>query len=113
MNKTLLKQTILELFEEVTEENSTDIRLDESFKPAYHALLKFLLKMVQKGKFRRPYDIDTSSGRMVFVTKGGKKLVINDANIGITILKTWKGRKDKNFFDYSEHDEIMKFALAG
>jgi hypothetical protein len=112
MNKTLLKQTILELFEEVKLENSDSVNLDESFKPAYHSLLKFLLKMVHKGKFRRPYDVDTSSGRLVFVTKGGKKLIINDANIGITILKTWKGKRDKNFFDYSEHDEIMKFALA-
>lgn len=113
MNKNLLKKTILEIFEEVKTSNTQTDRLDESFKPAYHALLKFLLNMVKKGKFRRPYDVDTKSGRLVFVTTGGKKIVVNDAKIGVTIFKTWSGKKDKDFFDYSEHDEILKFAQAG
>ena len=69
--------------------------------------------MVHKGKFKRPYDIDDNSGRMVFITKGGKKIVVNDAKLGVTVWKTWKNKKDKNFFDYSEHEEILKFAQAG
>ena len=112
MKKDELRQTILDIFEEVVSENETEI-LPEGFSAAYTALVKFFIKMVHKGKFRRPYDIDDSSGRMVFVTKGGKKIIVNDANIGVTVFKTWKGKKDKNFFDYSEHDEILKFAQAG
>jgi hypothetical protein len=49
---------------------------------------------------------------MVFITKGGKKIVVNDAKLGVTVWKTWKNKKDKNFFDYSEHEEILKFAQA-
>jgi hypothetical protein len=112
MKKTELRQTILDIFEEVKSENDPE-QVIEGFGAAYMGLVKFLLKMVHKGKFRRPYDIDSGSGRMVFVTKGGKRIVINDANIGVTIHKTWKNKKDNNFFDYSEHDEIMKFAQAG
>ena len=112
MNKTELRQTILDIFEEVQVETPTT--LDEAkFSAAYNALLKFFIKMVHKGKLRRPYDIDDSSGRMVFLTAGGKKIVVNDANIGVTVFKTWKGKKDKNFFSYGDHAEILKFAQAG
>jgi len=111
MNKIELRQTILDIFEDVTIEGKSP-RLDEGFSAAYHSLLKFFIKMVHKGKFRRPYDIDDSSGRMVFITKGGKKIVVNDAKIGVTVWKTWKNKKDKNFFDYSEHEEILKFAQS-
>ena len=112
MNRTELRQTILDIFEEVQRE-PTAHRLDEGFSAAYMSLVKFFIKMVHKGKFRRPYDIDDNSGRMVFITKGGKKIVVNDAKLGVTVWKTWKNKKDKNFFDYSEHDEILKFAQAG
>ena len=108
-----MKQTILDIFEEVQTENNFEQLSEGAFSAAYTALVKFFIKMVHKGKLRRPYDIDSESGRMVFVTKGGKKIVVNDANIGVTVFKTWKGKKDKNFFDYSEHDEILKFAQAG
>lgn len=112
MNKTELRKTILDIFEEVKSDHPNRT-VDEGFSAAYNGLLKFLLKMVQKGKFKRPYDVDSQSGRMVFITKGGKKIIINDANIGVTVFKTWKGKKDKNFFDYSEHEELLKFAQAG
>ena len=111
MKKTELRQTILDIFEEVQSENSPE-QVTEGFGAAYMSLVKFFLKMVHKGKFRRPYDIDDSSGRMVFITKGGKKIVVNDAKLGVTVWKTWKNKTDKNFFDYSEHDEILKFAQA-
>lgn len=113
MNKTDLEKTILNIYEEIKQEKQSELQINESLKPAYQSLMKFLLTKVKKGVFKRTYDIDTNTGRMNFVTKGGKNLVFNDAKIGITIFKTWKGRKDKNFFDYSEHDEILKFALDG
>lgn len=111
MKKTELRQTILDIFEEVKSENNSE-QMTEGFSAAYMGLVKFFLKMVHKGKFKRPYDIDSESGRMVFITKGGKKIVVNDANLGVTVFKTWKNKKDKNFFDYSEHEEILKFAQA-
>ena len=111
MMKTQLRQTVLDIFEEVRLERESP-RVDEGFSAAYMSLVKFLIKMVHKGKFKRPYDIDDGSGRMVFITKGGKKIVVNDAKLGVTVFKTWKNKKDKNFFDYSEHEEILKFAQA-
>jgi len=111
MTKTELRQTILDIFEEVTLETPTT--LDEgTFTGAYNGLLKFFIKMVHKGKFRRPYDVDDSSGRMVFITAGGKKIVVNDAKLGVTVWKTWKNKTDKNFFGYDDHKEILKFAQA-
>ncbi len=112
MNKTQLKKTILELFEEVKTETSSE-QVNEGLSSAMLGLVKFLLGLVKKGKFRRPYDIDTNSGRLVFVTKGGKKLVFHDQTIGVTIHKTWKNKKDSNFFGYDETDAILKFALEG
>ena len=112
MNKTELRQTILDIFEEI-KTDTTNSELCEGFSSAYMPLVKFFLKMVHKGKIRRPYDIDDSSGRMVFVTAGGKKIVVNDAKLGVTVFKTWKGKKDKEFFDYDQHEEILKFAQAG
>ena len=112
MNKTHLKETILELFEEVKTENSSE-DINEGLSSAMLGVVKFLLGLVKKGKFRRPYDIDDNSGRLVFITAGGKKLIFNDANIGVTIHKTWKGKKDSDFFGYDETDAMMKFAFKG
>mgnify|MGYP006143781955 CR=1 FL=1 len=107
-----LRQTILDIFEEVhTDKNSET--LCEGFSSSYTALVKFFIKMVHKGKIRRPYDIDDSSGRMVFITAGGKKIVVNDMKLGVTVFKTWNGKKDKEFFDYNDHASILKFAQAG
>ena len=111
MKKTELKQNVLDIFEELKTERSSQT-VDEGFSAAYMSLVKFFIKMVHKGKFKRPYDIDDMSGRMVFITKGGKKIVVNDAKLGVTVWKTWKNKTDKNFFDYSEHEEILKFAQS-
>jgi hypothetical protein len=112
MNKTQLRETILELFEEVKVDASKE-NVNEGLSSAMNGLVKFLLGLVKKGKFRRPYDIDDRSGRLVFRTAGGKKLVFHDQNIGVTIHKTWSGKKDSNFFGYDETDAILKFALEG
>lgn len=107
-----LRQTVLDIFEEMQIDESTT-EIQEGFSSAYMSLVKFFIKMVHKGKFRRPYDVDSTSGRMVFVTKGGKKIVVNDMKLGVTVFKTWKGKKDKDFFDYNDHEGILKFAQAG
>ena len=107
-----LRQTILDIFEEVQADKSSEA-LCEGFSSAYMKLVKFFIKMIHKGKIRRPYDIDDVSGRMVFVTAGGKKIVVNDAKLGVTVFKTWKNKTDKDFFDYDDHDGILKFAQAG
>lgn len=112
MKQDELKQVILDLFEEVTHERKCELKT-EGFSAAYNGLLKFFIKMVHKGKLKRPYDVDAESGRMVFITKGGKKIIVNDAKIGVTVWKTWKNKTDKDFFDYNAHDEILKFAQAG
>jgi hypothetical protein len=108
----MLKQTILKTFEEVKSERHQEIQL-ESLSTSYQTLVKFLLQMVRKGKFQRNYDIDTTSGRMVFVTMGGKKVVFNDMKLGVTAFKTWKGKKSKEFFDYTAHADILKWSQAG
>ena len=42
----------------------------------------------------------------------GKKIVFNDMKLGVTANKTWKGRKDNQFFDYNDHKKILSFSLA-
>lgn len=111
MNSTKLKNQILEIFEEI----ETDIKnelVSESLSGAYSKLAKFLLNQVKTGKFLRNYDIDTNTGRMVFNTKSGKKIVFNDMKIGVTANKIWKGKKKSDFFSYKDLDKILKFSLA-
>ena len=31
--------------------------------------------------------------------------------LGVTANKTWKGKKDNEFFDYGDHAGILKFSL--
>ena len=112
MNSEKLKTHILDIFEEIKSDAQEQLVIESLAKP-YQGLLKFLLKMVQKGKFQRNYDIDTDSGRMVFMTMGGKKVIFNDMKLGVTAFKTWKGKKDKEFFDYTDHDHILKWSQAG
>mgnify|MGYP001177371775 CR=1 FL=1 len=106
-----LKTQILDLFEEIKHEKKTELQL-EGLSSAYAKLAKFLLKQVRGGKLSRNYDIDDNSGRMVFQTGSGKKIVFNDMKLGVTANKTWKGKKDNEFFSYNDHDKILKFALA-
>tara|TARA_B100002019_G_scaffold155373_1_gene133839 strand:+ start:5783 stop:6124 length:342 start_codon:yes stop_codon:yes gene_type:complete len=106
-----LKTQILDLFEEIKHEKKTELQL-EGLSSAYAKLAKFLLKQVRGGKLSRNYDIDDNSGRMVFQTGSGKKIVFNDMKLGVTANKTWKGKKDNEFFNYNDHDKILKFALA-
>ena len=42
----------------------------------------------------------------------GKKIVFNDMKLGVTLNKTWKGKKSNEFFNYNDHKGILKFALA-
>jgi hypothetical protein len=111
MNKTQLKETILELFEEIkTETTSEDI--NEGLSGGMKGLVKYLLGVVKKGQFLRNYDIDTRSGRLMFQTGSGKKIVFNDMKLGVTLNKTWKGKKASEFFSYADHKKMLDFALA-
>ena len=112
MKSEKLKTHILDIFEEIKTDAKEQLVI-EGLSAPYQGLVKFLLKMVQKGKFKRPYDIDTNSGRMVFTTMGGKRVIFNDMKIGVTANKTWSKGKDSEFFDYDAHDEILKWARAG
>ena len=112
MKSEKLKTHILDIFEEIQADAKEQLVIEGLSLP-YQGLVKFLLKMVRKGKFQRNYDIDTSSGRMVFTTMGGKKVIFNDMKLGVTANKTWKNKKDSEFFDYTAFDEILKFAQAG
>ena len=106
-----LKSSILNIYEEILNEKQTELQL-EGLSDAYGKLAKFLLKQVQLGKFLKNYDIDTSSGRMMFKTQSGKTIVFNDMKLGVTLNKTWKGKKKSDFFSYKDHKKILKFALA-
>lgn len=110
MDTTNFNKTVNELFCEIKNEYEK-AEVTEGLSSAMNSLLKFLLAKVKKGTFQRNYDVDTSSGRMEFITKGGKRIVISDAKLGILVYKSWKNKKDKEFFDYSEHSDILKFAL--
>jgi len=110
MNTNNFNKIVNELFCEIKSEYK-EHDINEGLNSAMMSLLKFLLSKVKKGTFQRNYDVDTSSGRMEFITKGGKRIIINDAKLGILVYKTWKNKKDKEFFDYSEHADILKFAL--
>jgi len=106
-----LKDTILGIFEEVKQDKQSELQL-EGLSGAYSKLAKFLLQQVKAGKFLRNYDIDDNSGRMVFQTGSGKKIVFNDMKLGVTANKTWKGKKDNEFFNYNDHKKILSFSLA-
>lgn len=106
-----LKNQVLELYEELIADKQTELQL-EGLSSAYANLAKFLLKQVKGGKLSRNYDIDDNSGRMMFQTGSGKKIVFNDMKLGVTANKTWKGKKDKDFFGYNDHKKILKFILA-
>jgi hypothetical protein len=112
MKSEQLKTQVLDILEEIKADAREQLVI-EALSTPYQGLLKFLLKMVQKGKFQRNYDIDTDSGRMVFMTMGGKKVIFNDMKLGVTAFKTWKGKKDKEFFDYTAYDDILKWSRAG
>ena len=106
-----LESQVLNIFEEIVQDKYTELQL-EGMSGAYSKLAKFLLKQVKVGKFLRNYDIDTSSGRMVFQTGSGKKIIFNDMKLGVTANKSWKGKKDSEFFSYGDHKDMLKFALA-
>ena len=106
-----LKLNILSLYEELVDEKKAELQT-ESLSGAYGKLAKFLLKQVQVGKFLRNYDIDDSTGRMMFQTPSGKKIVFNDMKLGVTLNKSWKGKKKSDFFSYKDHKKILQFALA-
>tara|TARA_Y100000385_G_C12786585_1_gene505810 strand:- start:178 stop:516 length:339 start_codon:yes stop_codon:yes gene_type:complete len=110
MNTNNFNKIVDELFCEIQSEYDKQ-EVNEGLSSAMNALLKFLLTQVRKGTFQRNYDVDVNSGRLKFTTKGGKEIIINDAKLGILLFKTWKNKKDKEFFDYSEHSDILKFAL--
>jgi hypothetical protein len=111
MKSEKLKTQILDILEEIQTDKQAELQL-EGLSGAYAKLAKFLLQQVKVGKFLRNYDIDDSSGRMVFQTGSGKKIVFNDMKLGVTANKTWKGRKDNEFFDYTDHKKILSFSLA-
>jgi len=112
MKNTELKNQVISIFEEIEQDLKTEIML-EGLSSSYAKLVKFLLSQVKTEKFKKNYDIDTNSGRLVFTTKGGKKIVFNDGKIGVTARKIWKGKKTSDFFDYKDHKGILKFSLAG
>lgn len=111
MKSEKLKTQILTIFEEIKHNRQTELQL-EGLSAMYAKLAKFLLKQVHGGKLTRNYDIDDSSGRMVFQTGSGKKIIFNDMKIGVTINKIWKGKKQSSFFDYTDYKNILKFSLA-
>ena len=107
MKSEKLKTQILDIFEDA----QSELQL-EGLSGAYAKLAKFLLQQVKAGKFLRNYDIDDTAGRMVFQTGSGKKIVFNDMKLGVTANKTWKGKKDSDFFSYNDHKKILNFSLA-
>ena len=111
MKTNKLQKEILNIFEEIKSDKQDELQL-EGLSSVYNKLAKFLLKQVKAGKFLRDYDISPEDGRMVFKTGSGKKIVFKDMKLGVTANKTWKGKKDSNFFDYNDHKGILKFALA-
>ena len=111
MKSDKLKNQILDIFEEIKQDTQSELQL-EGLSGAYAKLAKFLLQQVKGGKFLRNYDIDDNVGRMVFQTGSGKKIVFNDMKLGVTANKTWKGKKDSEFFSYKDHKKILSFALA-
>ena len=111
MKTNKLQEEILNIFEEIKSDKQDELQL-EGLSSVYNKLAKFLLKQVKAGKFLKDYDISPEDGRMVFKTGSGKKIVFKDMKLGVTANKTWKGKKDSNFFDYNDHKGILKFALA-
>lgn len=111
MKSEKLKTQILDIFEEIKQDTQSELQL-EGLSGAYAKLAKFMLQQVKAGKFLRNYDIDTDSGRLMFQTGSGKKIVFNDMKLGVTLNKTWKGKKDSEFFSYGDHKKILSFSLA-
>ncbi len=111
MKYSKLEAEVLSIFEELKFELQEDLQL-EGLSSVYNNVAKFFLKQVKAGKFLRNYDISPSDGRMVFNTASGKKIIFKDMKIGVTANKTWKGKKDNEFFDYNDHQKMLKFALA-
>lgn len=111
MKSDKLKNQILDIFEEIKQDTQSELQL-EGLSGAYAKLAKFLLGQVKGGKFLRNYDIDGNSGRMVFQTGSGKKIIFKDMKLGVTANKTWKGRKSSEFFSYKDHKKMLSWALA-
>nr|BAR35377.1 hypothetical protein [uncultured Mediterranean phage uvMED] len=111
MKHSKLETEILNIFEELESDIQQELQL-EGLSAVYNKVAKFLLKQVKAGKFLRDYDISPQDGRMVFRTGSGKKIIFKDMKLGVTANKTWKGKKDSEFFDYNDHQKMLKFALA-
>lgn len=111
MKQCKLESEILSIFEELKADLNEELQL-EGLSSVYNKVAKFLLNQVRAGKFLRDYDISPSDGRMVFRTGSGKKIIFKDMKLGVTANKTWKGKKDSEFFDYNDHTGMLKFALA-
>ena len=92
MKSEKLKNHVLEIFEEIKHDKQGELQL-EGLSGAYSKLAKFLLKQVKAGKFLRNYDIDTNSGRLMFQTGSGKKIVFKWNGISRKLensIFTWK-----------------------
>tara|TARA_B100001093_G_scaffold152376_1_gene145103 strand:+ start:6185 stop:6526 length:342 start_codon:yes stop_codon:yes gene_type:complete len=111
MKSEKLKNEILSLFNEIENEKKAELQV-EGLSAIYNKVAKFLLKQVKAGKLTRDYDISPTDGRMVFRTGSGKKIVFKDMKLGVTANKTWKGKKDSEFFSYNDHKKMLDFALA-
>jgi hypothetical protein len=113
MNQEKLKETILDIFNEIVETETThEEDITEGLSSGMKSLVNFLLGQVKKGKLKRNYDIDTDSGRLVFKTGSGKEAIFNDAKLGVTIIRKWKGRVKKDFFSYNDFNNILKFTTS-
>lgn len=111
MKQSKLETEVLNIFEELKSDLQGELQL-EGLSSVYSKVAKFLLKQVKAGKFLRDYDISTDDGRMVFRTGSGKKIIFKDMKLGVTANKTWKGRKDNEFFSYKDHNKMLTWALA-
>ena len=111
MKPSKLRAEVLSIFEELKSEKQTELQT-EGLSSVYNKVAKFFLNQVKAGKFLRDYDINPEDGRMVFKTSSGKKTIFKDMKIGVTANKTWKGKKDSEFFNYNDHKKMLDFALA-
>ena len=111
MKQSKLETEVLNIFEELKSDLQGELQL-EGLSSVYSKVAKFLLKQVKAGKFLRDYDISTQDGRMVFRTGSCKKIIFKDMKLGVTANKTWKGRKDIEFFSYKDHNKMLTWALA-
>ncbi len=111
MKPSKLQAEVLSIFEELKSDKQTELQI-EGLSSVYNKVAKFFLNQVKAGKFLRDYDISPEDGRMVFRTGSGKKIVFKDMKLGVTANKTWKGKKDSEFFSYKDHKKMLDFALA-